>query len=198
MNNINIQKIVKQNGSIIEFVFSAVKDNGSFVEGVFSLEDMKDIINIVENTKSKDEKIKNFIDEKIKEDIKKDKSNIGKLKVLIEKWKIDTLYELGNLATYNDVIFECIKKHKSDYESIPLNNTEFWKKLEEEKQVEDGINPEWQENFEKAENYSRDKSYNQGEYVKFYNELYKAKKKITSEELPSKISEFWEFISKNI
>ena len=44
MNKIVIQKIIKEDGAIIEFVFSATKDNGYTVEGILSLEEMKNAI----------------------------------------------------------------------------------------------------------------------------------------------------------
>lgn len=41
MNKITIQKVIKEEGSVIEFAFYATKDNGHQVEGVFSLEELK-------------------------------------------------------------------------------------------------------------------------------------------------------------
>lgn len=198
MNKITIQKVIKEEGSVIEFAFYATKDNGHQVEDIFSLEEMKKIIEKVERLKSIEEETKDFINEKIKEDIKKDKSNLEKLKNLIERWRIGILYNQGDLVKYNDIIFECIKTHTSDYENIPVNDTTLWKKVPEDKPTEEGINPEWAENFEKAEFYSRDLSYPAGVYKKFYNELYKSKDKVPAGEVPSNISKYWTHIPKTI
>lgn len=196
MKRISISAIMKDD-EIEKFYFVGQKDNGFEVEGYFSLEELKNVISKVEKTQSFEEQKNIIINEKIKEEITKDVENIKKYKDLIERWKIKTKYAIDEICKYNDIVFKCVKEHISEYESIPFNNTEFWKKLEEEKQVEDGANPEWQENFEKAEFYSRDKTYRQGEYVKYYNELYKAKKDIKNEQIPSSISEYWEHIPKN-
>lgn len=198
MNKITIQKVIKEEGSVIEFAFYATKDNGHQVEDIFSLEEMKKIIEKVERLKSIEEETKDFINEKIKEDIKKDKSNLEKLKNLIERWRIGILYNQGDLVKYNDIIFECIKTHTSDYENIPVNDTTLWKKVPEDKPAEEGINPEWAENFDKAEFYSRDLSYPAGVYKKFYNELYKSKDKVPAGEVPSNISKYWTHIPKKI
>lgn len=198
MNKIVIQKIIKEDGAIIEFIFSATKDNGYTVEGILSLEEMKNIIEKIDGLKSIEEETKDFINEKIKEEIKKDKSNLEKLKKIIERWKIGIPYNQGDLVKYNDIIFECFKKHTSDYENIPVNDTTLWKKVPEDKPVEEGINPEWAENFDKAEFYSRDLSYPAGVYKKFYNELYKSKDKVPAGEVPSNISKYWTHIPKKI
>lgn len=125
MNKITIQKVIKEEGSVIEFAFYATKDNGHQVEGIFSLEEMKKIIEKVESLKSVEEETKDFINKKIKEDIKKDKSNLEKLKNLIERWRIGIPYIQGDLVKYNDIIFECLKSHTSDYENIPLNDSKI-------------------------------------------------------------------------
>lgn len=198
MNKITIQKVIKENGAVIEFVFSATKDNGHQVEGIFSLEEMKKIIEKVERLKSIEEETKDFINEKIKEDIKKDKSNLEKLKNLIERWKIGHPYNMGDLSKYNDIVFESLKNHTSDYENMPTIDENFWKIVPEDKPAEEGINPEWLENFDKAEFYSRDLSYPAGVYKKFYNELYKSKDKVPAGEIPSNVSPYWTHIPKKI
>lgn len=198
MNKITIQKVIKEEGSVIEFVFSATKDNGYTVEGILSLEEMKNIIEKIDGLKSIEEETKDFINEKIKEEIKKDKSNLEKLKSLIERWRIGILYRQGDLVKYNDLVFECLKAHTSDYETIPLNDSTMWKKVHKDKPTEEGINPEWAENFDKAEFYSRDLSYPAGVYKKFYAELYKSKDKVPAGEVPSNISKYWTHIPKKI
>lgn len=198
MNKITIQKVIKEEGSVIEFAFYATKDNGHQVEGVFSLEELKKIIEKVESLKSVEEETKDFINEKIKEDIKKDKSNLEKLKNLIERWKIGHPYNMGDLSKYNDIVFESLKNHTSDYENMPTIDENFWKIVPNNKPTEDGINPEWAENFDKAEFYSRDLSYPAGVYKKFYNELYKSKDKVPAGEVPSNISKYWTHIPKKI
>lgn len=199
MNKITIQKVIKEEGSVIEFAFYATKDNGHQVEGVFSLEELKKIIEKVESLKSVEEETKDFINEKIKEDIKKDKSNLEKLKNLIERWKIGHPYNMGDLSKYNDIVFESLKNHTSDYENMPTIDENFWKIVPNNKPTEDGINPEWAKNFEKAAFYSRDLSYDrEGIYTKFYNELYKSKDKVPAGEVPSNISKYWTHIPKKI
>ncbi|WP_455093159.1 hypothetical protein [Parvimonas micra] len=198
MNKITIQKVIKEEGSVIEFAFYATKDNGHQVEGVFSLEELKKIIEKVESLKSVEEETKDFINEKIKEDIKKDKSNLEKLKNLIERWKIGHPYNMGDLSKYNDIVFESLKNHTSDYENMPTIDENFWKIVPNNKPTEDGINPEWAENFDKAEFYSRDLSYPAGVYKKFYDELYKSKDKVPAGEVPSNISKYWTHIPKKI
>ena len=198
MNKITIQKVIKEEGSVIEFAFYATKDNGHQVEGVFSLEELKKIIEKVESLKSVEEETKDFINEKIKEDIKKDKSNLEKLKNLIERWKIGHPYNMGDLSKYNDIVFESLKNHTSDYENMPTIDENFWKIVPNNKPTEDGINPEWAENFDKAEFYSRDLSYPAGVYKKFYNELYKSKDKVPAGEVPSNVSKYWAHIPKKI
>lgn len=198
MNKITIQKVIKENGTLIEFVFSATKDTGYTVEGNFRLEEMKDIIEKIDSLKSIEEETKDFINEKIKEDIKKDKNNLEKLKKIIERWKIGLPYSQEDLVKYNDIIFECLKKHKSDYENMPTIDENYWKKVPEDKPTEEDINPEWAENFGKAEFYSRDLSYPAGVYKKFYNELYKSKDKVPAGEVPSNISKYWTHIPKKI
>lgn len=198
MNKITIQKVIKEEGSVIEFAFYATKDNGHQVEGIFSLEEMKKIIEKVERLKSIEEETKDFINEKIKEDIKKDKSNLEKLKNLIERWKMGHPYNMGDLSKYNDIVFESLKNHTSDYENMPTIDENFWKIVPEDKPAEEGINPEWLENFDKAEFYSRDLSYPAGVYKKFYNELYKSKDKVPAGEIPSNVSPYWTHIPKKI
>lgn len=198
MNKIVIQKVIKENGTVIEFCFSAKKDNGHQVEGTFSLEEMKNIIEKVKSLKSIEEETKDFINEKIKEDIKKDKSNLEKLKKIIGRWRVDTPYNKEDLVKYNDIVFECLKDHTSDYQNMPTIDENYWKKVPEDKPAEEGINPEWAENFDKAEFYSRDLSYPAGVYKKFYNELYKSKDKVPAGEVPSNISKYWTHIPKKI
>lgn len=198
MNSLTIQKIIKEEGAVIEFSFTGIKENGNQVQGIFSLEELNRIIEKVESLKSVEEETKDFINKKIKEDIKKDKSNLEKLKNLIERWRIGIPYSQEDLVKYNDIIFECLKAHTSDYENIPVNNTTLWKKIPEDKPVEEGINPEWLENFDKAEFYSRDLSYPAGVYKKFYNELYKSKDKVPAGEVPSNVSKYWAHIPKKI
>lgn len=198
MNKIIIQKVIKEEGTAIEFGFTGIKENGHQVEGVFSLEELKKIIEKVESLKSVEEETKDFINEKIKEDIKKDKSNLEKLKNLIERWKIGHPYNMGDLSKYNDIVFESLKNHTSDYENMPTIDENFWKIVPNNKPTEDGINPEWAENFDKAEFYSRDLSYPAGVYKKFYNELYKSKDKVPAGEVPSNVSKYWVHIPKKI
>ena len=198
MNKITIQKVIKEEGSVIEFAFYATKDNGHQVEGIFSLEEMKKIIEKVESLKSVEEETKDFINKKIKEDIKKDKSNLEKLKNLIERWKIGHPYNMGDLSKYNDIVLESLKNHTSDYENMPTIDENFWKIVPNNKPTEEGINPEWAENFDKAEFYSRDLSYPAGVYKKFYNELYKSKDKVPAGEVPSNVSKYWAHIPKKI
>lgn len=198
MDKIVIQKIIKEDGAIIEFVFSATKDNGYTVEGILSLEEIKNIIKKIDGLKSIEEETKDFINEKIKEDIKKDKNNLEKLKKIIERWKIGHPYNMGDLSKYNDIVFESLKNHTSDYENMPTIDENFWKIVPNNKPTEDGINPEWAENFDKAEFYSRDLSYPAGVYKKFYNELYKSKDKVPAGEVPSNVSKYWAHIPKKI
>lgn len=198
MNKITIQKVIKEEGSVIEFVFSATKDNGYTVEGILSLEEMKNIIEKIDGLKSIEEETKGFINEKIKEEIKKDKSNLEKLKKIIERWKIGHPYNKGDLSKYNDILFESLKNHTSDYENMPTIDENFWKKVPEDKPAEEGVNPEWLENFDKAEFYSRDLNYNPNVYTKFYNELYKSKGRVPAGEIPSNISKYWNHIPKKI
>ncbi len=198
MNKIVIQKIIKEEGSVIEFAFYATKDNGHQVEDIFSLEEMKKIIEKVERLKSIEEETKDFINEKIKEDVRKDKSNIEKLKKIIDRWRVDIPYNKEDLVKYNDIVFECLKDHTSDYQNMPTIDENYWKKVPEDKPAEEGINPEWAENFDKAEFYSRDLSYPAGVYKKFYNELYKSKDKVPAGEVPSNISKYWTHIPKTI
>lgn len=198
MNKITIQKVIKENGAVIEFVFSATKDNGYTVEGIFRLEEMKDIIEKIDSLKSIEESTKDYINEKIKEDVRKDKSNIEKLKKIIDRWRVDIPYNKEDLVKYNDIVFECLKDHTSDYQNMPTIDENYWKKVPEDKPTEEGINPEWAENFEKAEFYSRDLSYPAGVYKKFYNELYKSKDKVPAGEVPSNISKYWTHIPKTI
>lgn len=198
MNRITIQKIIKEDGALIEFCFSATKDNGYTVEGNFRLEEMKNIIEKIDSLKSIEESTKDYINEKIKEDIKKDKNNVEKLKKIIERWKIGRPYNKGDYAKYNDIVFESLKDHTSDYENMPTIDENFWKIVPNNKPIEDGINPEWAENFDKAEFYSRDLSYPAGVYKKFYNELYKSKDKVPAGEVPSNISKYWTHIPKKI
>lgn len=198
MNKITIQKVIKENGAVIEFVFSATKDNGYTVEGIFRLEEMKDIIEKIDSLKSIEESTKDYINEKIKEDVRKDKSNIEKLKKIIDRWRVDIPYNKEDLVKYNDIVFECLKDHTSDYQNMPTIDENYWKKVPEDKPAEEGINPEWAENFDKAEFYSRDLSYPAGVYKKFYNELYKSKDKVPAGEVPSNISKYWTHIPKTI
>lgn len=198
MNRITIQKVIKENGAVIEFVFSATKDNGYTVEGIFRLEEMKDIIEKIDSLKSIEESTKDYINEKIKEDVRKDKSNIEKLKKIIDRWRVDIPYNKEDLVKYNDIVFECLKDHTSDYQNMPTIDENYWKKVSEDKPAEEGINPEWAENFDKAEFYSRDLSYPAGVYKKFYNELYKSKDKVPAGEVPSNISKYWTHIPKTI
>lgn len=198
MNKITIQKVIKENGAVIEFVFSATKDNGYTVEGIFRLEEMKDIIEKIDSLKSIEESTKDYINEKIKEDVRKDKNNIEKLKKIIDRWRVDIPYNKEDLVKYNDIVFECLKDHTSDYQNMPTIDENYWKKVPEDKPTEEDINPEWAENFEKAEFYSRDLSYPAGVYKKFYNELYKSKDKVPAGEVPSNVSRYWTHIPKKI
>lgn len=198
MNKITIQKVIKENGAVIEFVFSATKDNGYTVEGIFRLEEMKDIIEKIDSLKSIEESTKDYINEKIKEDVRKDKNNIEKLKKIIDRWRVDIPYNKEDLVKYNDIVFECLKDHTSDYQNMPTIDENYWKKVPEDKPTEEGINPEWAENFEKAEFYSRDLSYPAGVYKKFYNELYKSKDKVPAGKTPKNNPQYWEYIPKKL
>ena len=183
---------------LLSSFFSATKDNGYTVEGIFRLEEMKDIIEKIDSLKSIEESTKDYINEKIKEDVRKDKNNIEKLKKIIDRWRVDIPYNKEDLVKYNDIVFECLKDHTSDYQNMPTIDENYWKKVPEDKPTEEGINPEWAENFEKAEFYSRDLSYPAGVYKKFYNELYKSKDKVPAGEVPSNISKYWTHIPKKI
>lgn len=198
MNRITIQKVIKENGAVIEFVFSATKDNGYTVEGIFRLEEMKDIIEKIDSLKSIEESTKDYINEKIKEDVRKDKSNIEKLKKIIDRWRVDIPYNKEDLVKYNDIVFECLKDHTSDYQNMPTIDENSWKIVPNNKHTEDGINPEWAKNFEKADFYSRDLSYKANVYTKFYNELYKSNDKVPAGEIPSNVSRYWTHIPKKI
>lgn len=160
-------------------------------------DEIKKIISFCESLKTDDEKLKEQ-KEKLLEFVLQKTTNEEKASnsELFDKWTINKAYRTNDYISHYGIVYKCLKEHVSSYENIPSITPENWEKIQK-KEVEEGVNSEWQENFEKAENYSRDKTYMQGEYVKYYNELYKAKKKIASEQLPSKISEFWEHIPKN-
>lgn len=161
--------------------------------------EIKKIILFCENLKTKDEELKEQ-KEKLLDFVTNHSSDEEKANnpELFEKWSVGKAYRLNDYINHLGIVYKCKKEHIANYEYIPSITKDYWEKLQKSKEVDPTINPEWQENFESAENYSRDKSYKKGDYVKYYNELYKAKKNVTDEQLPSSISEYWEHITKKI
>lgn len=113
-------------------------------------------------------------------------------------WRVGEPFTKDEYANHLGLVFLCQEDNIATYENIPINNPKIWKKVSEDKPIEEGINPEWQENFEKAKFYSRDKTYKPGTYVKYYNELYRAVKDIKDGEIPSNVSQYWTHIPKKI
>lgn len=135
MKSIQISKIIKDNGQLIEFQFLAKKDNGNEVEGTFSLDEIKYLNDKIESMVSTEEAVKDFLNEKIKEDLKIKSKDIEKLKILLEKWNIDKFYIKGDIILYNGDIYECIKNHQSNFETIPSIDKETWKAIKSNKKV---------------------------------------------------------------
>ena len=111
-------------------------------------------------------------------------------------WKEGLPFTKGEYVNYAGLVFYCKESHTAKYNNMPLVDFDFWKQITVEKQPEKKINPEWEQNFKKAENYYRDLSYKEKTYVKFYNELYKAVKDVKNGEEPSEKSNYWQLIPK--
>lgn len=111
-------------------------------------------------------------------------------------WKNGQLFTKGEYVNCAGLVFYCKETHTAKYSNMPLVDFDFWKQIPAEKQPEKKINPEWEQNFKKAENYYRDLSYKEKTYVKFYNELYKAEKDVKNGEEPSEKSNYWKLIPK--
>lgn len=111
-------------------------------------------------------------------------------------WKEGLPFTKGEYVNYAGLVFYCKETHTAKYNNMPLVDFDFWKQVTVEKQPEKKINPEWEQNFKKAENYYRDLSYKEKTYVKFYNELYKAEKEVKNGEEPSEKSNYWKLIPK--
>ncbi len=111
-------------------------------------------------------------------------------------WREGQPFTKGEYVNYAGLVFYCKETHTSKYSNMPLVDFDFWKQISAEKQNEKKINPEWEQNFQKAENYYRDLSYDKNIYVKYYNELYKAIKDVKDGEIPDEKSSFWQLIPK--
>lgn len=135
MKNIQISKIIKDEGRLIEFQFIAKKDNGNEVEGTLKLEDIKTLNDKIESLISTEEAVKNFINEKIKEDLKIKTNDVAKLKKLLEKWIIDKFYLKGDIILYNEDIYECLENHQSNLETIPSIDNKTWKAIKTNKKI---------------------------------------------------------------
>ena len=111
-------------------------------------------------------------------------------------WRPEDEFTKGEYVNNSGLVFYCKETHTAKYNNMPLVDFDFWKQVTVEKQPEKKINPEWEQNFKKAENYYRDLSYKEKTYVKFYNELYKAEKEVKNGEEPSEKSNYWQLIPK--
>lgn len=161
--------------------------------------ELKKVISFCENLKTGDEKLKEqkenlleFVTGHLTDDEK------ARNPKLFDKWEIGKLCLKNSYKNHYNIVYKCKEEHISSYENIPAISEAYWKKLPNEKKLEEGTNPEWAENFDKAEFYSRDLSYPAGVYKKFYNELYKSKGKVPAGEIPSNVSPYWTHIPKKI
>ena len=111
-------------------------------------------------------------------------------------WRLGEPFTKDEYANHLGLVFLCQEDNIATYENIPINNPKIWKIVPEDKPKEQGINPEWQEHYEKAEFYYDDLSYPAGVYKKHYNELYKSKEKVPAGKTPKDNPQFWKLIPK--
>ena len=112
------------------------------------------------------------------------------------KWGVGEFFSKGEYVNHLGLVFKCKESNNATYENIPINTPELWEKIVEK--ADKNINPEYADNYNKAEFYSRDKSYKLGSYVIYYNELYKAIKEVKNGEVPDLKSNYWQLIPKNL
>lgn len=115
-----------------------------------------------------------------------------------KKWGVGETYVKGEYVNHLGLVFYALADNRATYENIPINTPELWKKVEEEKPLENGTNPEYVQNYNKAENYYRDITYKEGKYVRWYNKLYRAIKDVKAGEEPSEKSSFWKLIPEKL
>ncbi len=96
----------------------------------------------------------------------------------------------GTIYNYAGELYRVLEDFKYDYQLSPHLEPSKWQKIGEKPKSN------YQELFDKATYWSRDESYEQGAYVKWYGKLYKALVKVTDNEEPG-IGQKWELITED-
>ena len=164
MKMLNINK--KENGS---YYFAATREDGKTVFGVFEEKDLAGIIKIVDTTKDLDEQRLESLNLLINANLKLEKNKKAVVS-LVERWQVCSYYPLGHYVNYNDKLYLSRKAHNSTYENIPINDPELWS------EVELGNASDYDKWYKSAEFWATDKTYKKGDYVIYYNKLYKSSK----------------------
>lgn len=94
----------------------------------------------------------------------------------------------GTIYNYAGELYRALDNFKYDYQLSPHLEPTKWQKIGEKPKSN------YKELFDKAVYWSRDESYEQGVYVKWYGKLYKALVKITDNEEPG-TGRKWELIT---
>ena len=94
----------------------------------------------------------------------------------------------GTIYNYVGELYKALEDFEYDYQLSPHLEPKRWQKIGEKPKSN------YKELFDKAVYWSRDESYEQGVYVKWYGKLYKALVKVTDNEEPG-TGRKWELIT---
>lgn len=197
-------KIVKINGDDT-YEIVALREGYNIQVATKNLSTIQDeitkIVNFCKNLKTDEEKLKEQ-KEKLLEFVIKNSTDKQKIinPDFFDEWIIGKKMLENRYVNHLGIVYKCLKEHIADYQLSPslyLYN-KYWEKIEDEKPIADGVNPEWQEHYEKAEFYYDDLSYPAGVYKKHYNELYKSKEKVPAGKTPKDNPQFWKLIPKKL
>lgn len=93
----------------------------------------------------------------------------------------------GSIYNYAGELYRAVEDFTYDYQLSPHLEPKRWQKIGEKPKSN------YEELFDKATYWSRDESYEQGVYVKWYGKLYKSLVKVTDNEEPGR-GQKWEII----
>lgn len=85
---------------------------------------------------------------------------------LFDDYRQDEEYVVGSLIKHLGKLYRCKKKHKSNYETLPQLNSDYWEEVNAKgKKVEKPTEVPF---------YSNDLTYKVGDLVKYYGKVYKS------------------------
>mgnify|MGYP000946074304 CR=1 FL=1 len=170
-----------------EYSFGATRDDGKTIFGILAEKDLSNIIKIVETTKNLDEQRLESLNHLINVALKLEKNKKAVVS-MVERWQICTHYPLGHHVTYGNKLYVSRKEHSSNYENIPINDSELWT------EVELGNSTDYDNWWKSASYWAADKTYKKGDMVIYYNKLYKSLK---DKNVSNPEKSDWELIEKD-